>query len=55
MTRARAWPYRGIEIVVSLRQAVAIAGYLHQSKDAIVVGQEAALCISFTITAAEAR
>jgi hypothetical protein len=55
MTRARARPDRRMEIILPSRRTVAIAGYLRQSKDAIVVRRETALCISFTVTAAEAR
>jgi hypothetical protein len=54
MTRARARPDRRMEIILP-RRMVAIAGYLRQSKDAIVVRRETALCVSLTATAAETR
>jgi hypothetical protein len=53
--RARARPARRIDTVMSARQAVAIAGYLHQSEDTIIVRRKTAFCISFAITAAELR
>ncbi len=55
MARARARPDRRMEIILPPRRTVAIAGNLRQSKDAIVVRRETALCISLTATAAETR
>jgi hypothetical protein len=55
MTRARPWPGRGKETVMSLQWTVAVAGYLRQSENTMIMRRETALCISFAVTAAEVR
>jgi hypothetical protein len=48
-------PDRRIKIIRPPREIIAVAGELHDSLDAIVVGRQTALRIPFAIAATEAR